>query len=1283
MLRILFALICTLVLLPAAGTARTATGPDSLSCPPSLRYLYWTGEADNDFFNEKNWRFALQNILREADSTARGMSVTEWLEQPSYKLWLGDHTAPNNINPRPGTLEPGQPIRFNLYVADAQPRADGAVTFGCDARGVTLHNARLTSEAPLVNGVYSLDDRSTLYLRAAVTDYTGWRVNLLDARSWVYFYANDPVALGTAGAGNILVGDSAGEGGTTYRLDQYYQSGTVLRKIDPAYTPLTVYAGGGGQGASGGCTEQTIYRAGTIPAGLDNNISSFRLERGYQAVFAIEANGTSMSKVYIASEEDLVIDELPAALNDNDSFIRVMPWEWITKKGTGGYFPGLDAGWYYNWGLGNDSEPNYHYVPMAWGAGGAMPRGVARLIGKSDVNHLLGFNESDNCEDQSGQYNNLCDPEVAVAYFENLMGTGLRLGTPAPRENGPFGWLDEFSEIARQRNVRFDFVAVHWYDWGSNPRNSPNAPATEIFERFKNYLHSVHDKYQLPIWITEFNANPNRGNAIQDEFLRLALPYLDSLDYIERYAYFQPDPRNSSTPNEPAYYYDANGNLTNIGEIYRNHPSTPSIPEPTYAAPNNLDGLERPYVERQPELLTFEAECAAIIGNQVATATDEAASNGVYVKLDAGQEGAKDLARQLQFEFELDEAATYRMWIRYRSATSANTALRFIVDGAEQVQNIGGLNRSDWGWEQLPRYLDLEAGKHRITVQFTNPLMLLDAVAFVSGSGEVGPSPLSAGSCTPPDTRWGAVQTDTTYLREAEDADPLGADWQIGSSPYAINEAYISAAASATDIPPGAAGSAVFTFDVAESDEYLLWAKVQALTQESDALWIRIDDGSYFKWDDLMSDVFLWRWAQVQEIAGGSLGYFLTAGTHTVTFAYCEGGTRVDRVALSSVGRSPATADPNVVFPNLVLDFEAENATLVGNNALSTCDQASNGQMVKPGNAPSNAIRFTGIGIREPGTYVLSVDYLSANSRKFGVVVNGERLPIQTVASSGAWCFAGGETATYQMDIALIAGENTVEITGAWTDAPFIDKIFLDKKEVATSDYEAEDALLTGSATVQNCGTASNGAYVNTFEWAGNSIEFTNVSVAEAGSYRLDIDYVSKNERKMTLLVNGAEVALLTFPSSGEWCFNGGGTATFSFTVDLLAGDNRVTLRNADQPAPLVDKISVVPTATDAALADPVDLRSAVTKVTGDFTLYPNPVYEGSTVTLTLPETLAQPVTRVTLSDITTGRQVEITRFSAEGGSVRFDAIAPRGHYLVTLTDADRAHLVTKRLFIH
>ena len=50
------------------------------------------------------------------------------------------------------------------------------------------------------------------------------------------------------------------------------------------------------------------------------------------ATLAVNENGTGYSKVFIASEEDLEVHSLPTKLNNAVSFIRVIPWNWVSKK---------------------------------------------------------------------------------------------------------------------------------------------------------------------------------------------------------------------------------------------------------------------------------------------------------------------------------------------------------------------------------------------------------------------------------------------------------------------------------------------------------------------------------------------------------------------------------------------------------------------------------------------------------------------------------------------------------------------------------------------------------------------------------------------------------------------------------------------------------------------------------------------------------------------------------------------------------------------------------------
>jgi hypothetical protein len=104
--------------------------------------------------------------------------------------------------------------------------------------------------------------------------------------------------------------------------------------------------------------------------------------------------------------------------------------------------------------------------------------------------------------------------------------------------------------------------------------------------------------YGLPIWITEFNANPYRSTAVQLGFMELALPYLETLDYVERYNWFQPnptplDPNDNVTNVGTGEFYTTRppglAIITDVGLTYKNQVSTPSVLGITLNASNNLN----------------------------------------------------------------------------------------------------------------------------------------------------------------------------------------------------------------------------------------------------------------------------------------------------------------------------------------------------------------------------------------------------------------------------------------------------------------------------------------------------------------------------------------------------------------------------------------------------------------------------------------------------------------------------------------------------------------------
>jgi hypothetical protein len=76
-----------------------------------------------------------------------------------------------------------------------------------------------------------------------------------------------------------------------------------------------------------------------------------------------------------------------------------------------------------------------------------------------------------------------------------------------------------------------------------------------------------------PVWITEYACtNWNEQSPLPQEhvenFARESAKYLDTLDWVERYAWFGPM-RNTGTVGKWARMLDGEGKLTALGKAYR------------------------------------------------------------------------------------------------------------------------------------------------------------------------------------------------------------------------------------------------------------------------------------------------------------------------------------------------------------------------------------------------------------------------------------------------------------------------------------------------------------------------------------------------------------------------------------------------------------------------------------------------------------------------------------------------------------------------------------------
>ncbi|MEV4758240.1 sigma-70 family RNA polymerase sigma factor [Micromonospora sp. NPDC049559] len=192
------------------------------------------------------------------------------------------------------------------------------------------------------------------------------------------------------------------------------------------------------------------------------------------------------------------------------------------------------ASWYYTWSpqhSGITTPKGVGFVPMIWGAKdvNATSLGQAKNAGR----YLLGFNEPD----MGGQAN--LSVEQALDLWPQLQATGSILGSPAVAFGGdtPGGWLDRFMSGARARNLRVDFIALHWYGGDFVTANA--------VRQLKSYLQAVHDRYHLPIWLTEYALIDFSGGGArfpsqqqQAAFVTASARMLGDLSYVQRYAWF-------------------------------------------------------------------------------------------------------------------------------------------------------------------------------------------------------------------------------------------------------------------------------------------------------------------------------------------------------------------------------------------------------------------------------------------------------------------------------------------------------------------------------------------------------------------------------------------------------------------------------------------------------------------------------------------------------------------------------------------------------------------------
>ena len=140
----------------------------------------------------------------------------------------------------------------------------------------------------------------------------------------------------------------------------------------------------------------------------------------------------------------------------------------------------------------------------------------------------------------------------------------------------------------------------------------------------------------------------------------------------------------------------------------------------------------------------------------------------------------------------------------------------------------------------------------------------------------------------------------TSVWLEAE-CGTVGSLWNVTNDANASNGQYVSIRSgnnSTSAAPSSSTGHIIYTFNVSASGTYTLWARIIAPNANDDSFWVRMDNGSWFNWNNITSSSS-WVWDDCQS-------YSLSSGSHTLTIAYREDGARLDKIYISNSGSTPS-----------------------------------------------------------------------------------------------------------------------------------------------------------------------------------------------------------------------------------------------------------------------------------------------------------------------------------------------------------------------------------------
>jgi hypothetical protein len=226
------------------------------------------------------------------------------------------------------------------------PQLSAAQTL-CITNGVHTYTA-LTSTTVTMTG------QSELRITASVSPIPGSLINLNSTDAFFVLQNIKPGSVVAGYLSQVRVNGALAVADSNCRVVQY-GVGTAVIPQAASFQPLQVFSAPHFTGTSAHLSKYVYYRGASLGA-MNAAISSFKLKRGYMATFAQNENGSGLSQNYVAQDGDVEVSVLPEDFDNRVRFVYIVPWRWVTKKGSCDASPtDLEADWWYNWNINQNS----------------------------------------------------------------------------------------------------------------------------------------------------------------------------------------------------------------------------------------------------------------------------------------------------------------------------------------------------------------------------------------------------------------------------------------------------------------------------------------------------------------------------------------------------------------------------------------------------------------------------------------------------------------------------------------------------------------------------------------------------------------------------------------------------------------------------------------------------------------------------------------------------------------------------------------------------------------